>query len=680
MRRLLLLCLVTLCLLGPRLGLAAPLEVRAGVGKLPVELLPQGGSYRAKLVVDNRGPEPKVVQVALREATGVDPRLPVGVTAKLAGAALINPGEQREIDVELTPTRGRRFHEFYGHVLVSTEGSAPVAAGFRAAIPGSDVFPSGQLLSLVWLVPLIGALVLALLRGREPRPGAGRALWVGAAAAQVGLLAWGVSRFDVFHTRFGGTEGVQLVERLSLLRGLGVEYHLGVDGTTLALALATSLFTLFAALLASESDAPRFGALALLVDAGLSGAFVALDLGLLVTFWLLVVVAVVLALRFWAGDARLATGTGIMLGLGWALVAFAVWQLSGTASAGYLMDGTPAPRVFSLTELAHGGFVPRAGALFGTHPIKAVYVCLFLGSALTLGVGPFGSWLGAVSTRAPAPLTLLLGGGVGMLGAHALWRIGFAALPSGAAWAAQGVAAFGVAATLYASLVALVTTDPRRFATLALTASGGAVLVGCAALTAAGLQGALVLTLSRGLVLAVVLGVLGMARAPDGSSLVGSIARGAPLLAALGAVGWLAAGLVPGTLAFLGAASGLFGALPTLRVLALTEVFALVVLAAAALRSYRRTFLGGGGGPRVAAALPAEREISVVLSAALVLLALGLWPRPLLRLVDAACLDQAAQVNPPGALEVVHAPESATVEQKLALRRALSDTPASSSR
>lgn len=656
--------LALFCLLGVLLGLplvarAAPVEVRAAAGRLPLELQPKGGSFSAKLVVENRGAEPQSVEISLREGSDTDPRLPLGLGVKFVGAdstVLLKPGEQREAEIELTPTRGRRFHELYGHVLVRTEGAAPVAAGFHAALPGAETGPSGHLLSLAWLLPLLGALVLLLLRGREPRPGAGRAIWVGATGLQLGLLAWALSRFDVFHTRFAGHEGVQLVERLPLLRSLGIEYYVGVDGMALVVALSVALLGLLAALLADEAHTARFGAFALLIDAGLTGVFVSLDLGLMLIFWLGVVIAASVALARWAGDASLARGTALALGLGFLLVAFAVWQLSGTASPAYLIDGAPSPRVFSLTELAHGGFVPRSAALFGAHPTKVVYVCLFLGSALTLGVAPFGGWLSAVSSRAPAPLALLLGGGVSLMGAYALWRIGFAALPSGARWAALAVAVFGVAATLYASLVALVSEEPRRFAALALSASSGVLLVGCSALTAAGLQGAMLLALCRGLVLALMLGVLGMARAPDGSSLTGSIARGSPLLAALGAVAWLAAALGPGTLAFAGALSSLFGALPTLRAVALLEAFALVLLVAAAVRSYRHTFLGTVAGPRVPAALPSEREVSVVLAAAILLVVLGLWPRPLLRLIDSSCLDQVEQVNPPGALEVVRAP------------------------
>lgn len=629
---------------------AAPIEVRAKTGGLPIELLPQGGSYGARLVVENRSAAPTKVQVALREGGETDPRLPLGMRARFVDGdtgVLIQPGQQREIEVELSPARGRRFHEVYGHVVVTAEDEPDIAAGFHVALPGSESIFTGRHLSLVWLVPLLGALLVLGLRGREPKPGVARIVWIGASAIQLGLMVWAASRFDVLHTRFAGGDGLQLVERMTLWRGLGIEYALGVDGATLALALSVSLIGLLSAALAEDGHAARFGAFGLLIVASVSGAILALDLVLMLAFWLVALIGAVLALASWAGDRGLARGSAIVLGLGFALVAFAVWQISGTATSAYLMDGAPASRVFSLVELAHGGFVPRSPTLLGAHPIKVVTCCLVVGSALTLGAGPFGGFLSATASRAPTSLVLLLGGGVTLLGAHALVRVGFTALPSGSAWAAMGVAGFGVACTLYASLVALVTNDPRRFVALALSASAGAILVGAASLTAAGLQGALLITICRGLVLALCLGVLTM-----GANVTGSIARSSPMLAGLGVVAWVAAALGPGTLAFAGVTSTIFGALPTLRGLALAEALALTVLAVAALRSYRRAFLAGAE-PSIEAPAPPEREMSVVLTAAMLLLVLGLWPRPLLRLMDSSCLDHAQRVSPPGALEIV---------------------------
>ncbi len=620
-----------------RAASAGPIELRAKTGSLPIELLPQGGSFAARLVVENRGTEPAKLELSLREGGETDPRLPIGMRARFVDGdkiALLKPGEQREIEVDL-PIRSRRMHEVYGHVLVQTDDHPQLAAGFHAALPAGEAGPVGRHLSLILLVPLLGALLLLLFRDRVEKA---RTIWVGASAGQVALWVWAVSRFDPFHTRFAGGEGLQLVERITLLRTLGIEYAVGVDGTTLAVAISVALTGLLAALLSEDA---RAGAASLLMVSGVTGALVSLDLALMLAFWLVALIATVLALG--ASDRNLARGAAVVLGLGFLLVGFAVWQIAGTATPALGLEGAAVPRVFSLIELSHGGFVPRGATLLGAHPIKVVYTCLFLGSALTLGVGPFGAWLAAASARVPASLTLLLGGGLTLLGVHALYRVGFATLPTGAAWAAPAVAAFGVGATVYSSLVALASDDARRFPALALSASAGAILVGAASLTAAGLEGALLVALCRGLTLALCLGVLSMRRTAPGSQLV----------TGLGVVAWVAAAVGPGTLAFSGVLSSVVGALPTLRGLALAEAFAWVLLAAAAVQSFRRTFVSAGDASQ---ALPPEREMSAVLTAAILLLVLGLWPRPLLRLIDSSCLDHAQRVNPPGALEVVRAP------------------------
>ncbi len=119
-------------------------------------------------------------------------------------------------------------------------------------------------------------------------------------------------------------------------------------------------------------------------------------------------------------------------------------------------------------------------------------------------------------------------------------------------------------------------------------------------------------------------------------------------------LGWSAAAFAPGTLTFIGFVSGVAGALPLLRSVAVATAFVAVLAAAACVRSHRAVFADAGERSDEASPAP-ERELTVAVTAALLLLGLGLAPRPLLRLIDSACLDRAELVNPPGALEIVDA-------------------------
>jgi len=628
---------------------AGPIEAHPSQGGLPMELVQEAGTFTGKWVVENRSDRAVLVNLELRDGSDLDPRLPPGFRVRFVGgdsAQTLKPGERREAQIEWTPPRSKRLHEVYGHVSVVADGDAtPPVLGFHAALGAAESGLTGRALSLSLLVPLLAALALAFLRRRDPRPGLGRWIWIGAQVAQLALFLWAASRFDIFHTRFAGGEGLDLVERSRLLPSLGVEWFVGVDGVTLVLALAAAAFGSLAAIRSDADTALVHGPPALLFVAGLTGAVISVDLLVSLAFWLVVVVALVWALTRGADERRALRASALLLGLGFVLVALAVWVISGSANVGYLLDGSRAPRVFSLAELAHGGFVPRQAALFGAHPTKLAFVALFLGAALTLGVSPFAASTHALVTRLPVGPALLFSAGLPLLGLQALLRVGYAALPAGFRWAALSVAVFGLLSALYSVLVLLVEKDPRRFASGSANLASAMALIGIGSLTASGVQAAVVLLLSRGLVLAVVLGALEMKRRAGPR---------ASFASALGVLGWSAAAFAPGTLTFIGFVSGVAGALPLLRSVAVATAFVAVLAAAACVRSHRAVFADAGERSDEASPAP-ERELTVAVTAALLLLGLGLAPRPLLRLIDSACLDRAELVNPPGALEIVDA-------------------------
>jgi NADH-quinone oxidoreductase subunit M len=323
-----------------------------------------------------------------------------------------------------------------------------------------------------------------------------------------------------------------------------------------------------------------------------------------------------------------------------------------------LVDGSRAPRVFSLIELGHGGFVPVERTLFGVHRVAVVYGALFVGGLLTLGVPPLSSWLTLLTTRAPAHATIPVSGGITLLGGYGLVRVGFTALPAASAWAAPAAATLGVLGAVYASFLVAGAKDLRRFVAAALAAQASFVLIGLSSLTGIGVQAALLLMIGRALFAAVGLGLdavgLGEASSPEPAH---ELLRHLVVLA--GAAG-------PGSLGFLGVLSALAGAMPTQPAAALAGLLPALCLGGAALRfelgGSTRSLAGSGASP------VRERDTTVLLTLAVLLLGLGLWPRPILRLADSSCLDQAEHVNGPSVMEIASAP--ATGGDRLASRRA----------
>jgi len=656
------LLLLVAIVLAPSLVQAEPsLAVRAASGDLPMELQQVSGSFTGKLVVRNAGASSVTVKASLISGDDVDPRLPAGMTARFLPAldeVTLAPGQQRELTIDWLPPRGQRIHELYGRVLLDAGDPATrKAVGFHLVAPGSDVGLAGHLLSLLILIPFVAAVAMLLLRGREPRAGSARAVVAGAAVAQLLVLAWASSRFDVGFTRFFGGDGLQLVERVPLLRSLGIEWFLAIDGISLVLAVMAPVLVLVAAFSSGDSrELGKSGGLLLLLDTALTGAFVSFDLALLWGFVVLSLLSALLLVAFAARAPRLPRGLAVAFGLSALLIGVAIWQLSATATPAWALDGTRLTRVFDLAELGHGGYRPAAATWLGVHPVKAIYAFLFLGSLIAMGVPPFHGWLGVTLDRVPAPVAAVVAGGLPLIGTYVLVRVGYAALPTGTAWAAPALGIYGVVAAFYAALALLAVGDLGRAVGRAAALASGLVLVGLSSLTAIGLQSVLLLLVSRALWVALLVLVVAWLRAQHGTSEVsalGGVANGRPLLGALAFVGLAAAAGAPGTLTFLGEMGVVAGALPLRKVVALLVPIILLMAAAGCGRLFLRVFTGERR-------VPEDNDVGywddrVLLALAICLVGLGLAPRPLTSLTDSACLDQAERPNPPGVFEVVDA-------------------------
>jgi len=155
------------------------------------------------------------------------------------------------------------------------------------------------LLTLIVFTPFGGALMLALLP-REPDAGLRRAALV-FSLVPLALSLWMLARFEP------ADGGFQFVERAAWIPAWGATYHLGVDGVSLFLVVLTTVLTPIV-LLDSWGNVHRrvkdFLVLMLLLEAGMLGTLVALDLFLFYVFWEVMLVPMVLLIGVWGGPRR----------------------------------------------------------------------------------------------------------------------------------------------------------------------------------------------------------------------------------------------------------------------------------------------------------------------------------------------------------------------------------------
>ncbi|HTF87674.1 MAG TPA: NADH-quinone oxidoreductase subunit M [Planctomycetota bacterium] len=489
-----------------------------------------------------------------------------------------------------------------------------------------------HLLSWIVFAPLIGAAAVisspkrfqAWIKGLSLA--ATLAPLVLACLACCGTFSWASAEF-------------QHAERIDWIRSIRAQYHVGVDGLSLALVALMSL-SFFVAAVASSYAArasKAYFSLLLLLEVGVQGVFVSLDLFLLCAFWGLALVAMFFLIGVWGGAGREQAAMKFhgftLAGLLLVLAAVIALRLdSGTFSAP------------TLIELARNGKLTGAnlaggGVLLGMNFSSWCFWCLFLGFAIQIPLVPLHSWLGDATAEAPAPVSICLAGILTKLGAFGLLRVCFPILPDSFRELSFALGAVGAAAILYGALVSLGQTDFRRLVASWTVSQMGFVLLGISAMTEAGVKGATLQLFSHGLSAAALLLTGGalferMHRTAQGGSAARKISLVQVILAILGLCAAFGA---PGFASFVSENSALAGAYqssdPRFKILAWIGAAGAIIglfLALSLVWRFLRLFLEMRKLPGARAAEPTSREMVCALFLVAACAALGLVPSLLL--------------------------------------------------
>jgi len=641
----------------------------------PLELRPVVGNYEASFDVQNDSDEPLVVsRIAPRTDEG-DVRLPRRVHARFESgqtSGTIPPHGTARVRVTWAPDRDTHLRSFYGHVMITStdEAAGEVAVGIAVHAGGLGALGRHVLSTLVTL-PLGAAALLALLLvavgdGRTGRAPRAVALVATSLAALVALLAWW--SFDPELVRADGGDALQLVERASFFRSLGVEVSLGVDGVSLPLLVLCALAAPCGVLASwDQRKSPAlFFALYTLLEGASLGAFVSEDaVVFLFCLGLALAAAFLLVGLFGRDDARATAGRMLVLGgVGLALTAVALGALHGASARTFLVDGSPTPHTWALPELARVDFAGSRATLLAAPLAKSALVLSLVGLGLLGALFPFHAWLAPVLRSAPPAVSAMLAVGLTRAALLGVLRVEVALLPESLRWAAPAVGALGAAGALYAAFVALGERDLASVVSFALVSASGVALVGVAALTPEALLGAVSAIATAGLAVAAALLALGLLRA-RAATLDTRALRGlgieAPLLAGALGVALVASGALPGTASFWTTWLVGLGAVVREPGLAIAVLVGAVLLAASqagpllrvvrgrlpdALRTSEALAPYGGRIPDLRA-----REAAALAPLLLLLVLLGFYPAPLLGRAASTVRDMTELVVPHDAVE-----------------------------
>jgi len=430
-----------------------------------------------------------------------------------------------------------------------------------------------MILSSLLLIPLLGLIGILLMPKTAER-----------SIRRVATVVTGITLLLSLRVLAGfqpAVAAIQFEEQLPWIPQLNIFYHLGVDGLSIPMVLLTALLS-FLACLASWSIPERqkeYFVLYLLLEIGMLGTFMALDLFLFYIFWEIVLVPMYFLIGIWGGGRR-----------EYSAFKFFVYTLSGSLA---MLLGILAlyfrTRTFDIVALS------QIGHTFDLRFQQILFFAFFLGFAIKVPVFPFHTWLPDAHVDAPTPISVLLAGVLLKMGGYGFFRISYPLFPEGAQWFAFAMACLGVVNIVYGAFVAMAQTDFKRLVAYSSVSHMGFVLLGLSSLTAEGMNGALLQMFNHGTItggMFLLVGVLYDRTHTRDLSAFGGLGAKLPVYAGILAFFSLASLGLPGLSGFVSEFLALVGTFGVWRWQTAISVIGIVVTAAFMLTVLQRVLLG----------------------------------------------------------------------------------------
>jgi NADH-quinone oxidoreductase subunit M len=451
------------------------------------------------------------------------------------------------------------------------------------------------LLGWITLLPLFGAALVMLVPREEEAIHRGLGLFTSITTFLVSLLI--LNDFDASQS------GFQLEVNRSWIAPLGIRFHLGVDGISLWLVLLTT-FLVPLTLLSPQAIGIRnirvreFTIAMLVLETGMLGAFVALDMFVFYVFWELMLIPMYFIIGIWGGERRL-----------YAAIKFVIYTLVGSllmlVAILYLyvqFKAATGTFSFDYTELSH------LSLPYG--PQLLCFGAFALAFAIKVPIFPLHTWLPDAHVEAPTGGSVILAGVLLKFGTYGFLRFALPMFPLAAAACAPLVVLLAIVGIVYGALMAYVQDDVKKLVAYSSVSHLGFVVLGIMTLTAPGVQGAVFQMLAHGVStggLFLGVGLLYDRRHTRKLADFGGLWAKMPVFAAVFLVITLASVGLPGLCGFIGEfmvllgtftanktwqATGLVGFFPAPKLMGGIAATAVILSAMYLLTMYQKIFFG----------------------------------------------------------------------------------------
>jgi NADH-quinone oxidoreductase subunit M len=435
------------------------------------------------------------------------------------------------------------------------------------------------LLTAVTFLPTAGALVLAFIPRRREGLLRGGALAVALATFVLSVPLY--VRFDATSAAY------QFVEYLPWIPALGVGYHLGLDGISLLLVLLTTFTTplaLGSAWHAIDDRVKEFVVTMLLLETGMVGVFVSLDLFLFYVFWEAMLIPMYVIIGVWGGPARIYAAVKFvlytMVGSLLMLVAILVLYFQHGAATGVYTFDVPA--------LARWVVPPGPGQ-------NLMFLAFALAFAIKVPLVPFHTWLPDAHVEAPTAGSVILAAVLLKMGTYGFLRFCLPFFPDASLAFAPLLFVMAVVGIVYGAWVSTVQADLKKLVAYSSVSHLGFVVLGIFTLNVQGMAGGLIQMVNHGLstgALFLLVGMLYERRHTRRIADFGGLWKVVPALSAVFLVVALSSMGLPGLNGFVGEFLVLVGAFQASRLTAVVATTGIIFTAVYLLWMYQRVFFG----------------------------------------------------------------------------------------